>query len=136
MLPAAGLHIEGVTHVINYDLPQDSEDYVHRIGRTARAGAEGKAISFACEEYVYALEDIEKYIKEKIPVVPVEDSLYSKGLQEACSVPSCKKKFPGGFGQVCVENSRESVLKETEGSLPARATAPAKAVKSFTGAEP
>src|SRR5271157_1735941 len=73
-----GLHIDGVTHVINYDLPQDSEDYVHRIGRTARAGAEGKAISFACEEYVYALEDIEKYIKEKIPVVPVEDSLIVK----------------------------------------------------------
>ena len=69
-----GLHIEGVTHVINYDLPQDSEDYVHRIGRTARAGAAGKAISFACEDYVYALEDIEEYIKQKIPIKPVEDS--------------------------------------------------------------
>ncbi len=69
-----GLHIEGVTHVINYDLPQDSEDYVHRIGRTARAGAAGKAISFACEDYVYALEAIEEYIKQKIPVKPVEDS--------------------------------------------------------------
>ena len=70
-----GLHIEGVTHVINYDLPQDSEDYVHRIGRTARAGAAGKAISFACEDYVYALENIEEYIRQKIPVRPVEDSL-------------------------------------------------------------
>ncbi len=70
-----GLHIEGVTHVINYDLPQDSEDYVHRIGRTARAGAAGRAISFACEDYVYALEDIEEYIRQKIPVRPVEDSL-------------------------------------------------------------
>ena len=70
-----GLHIEGVTHVINYDLPQDREDYVHRIGRTARAGAEGKAISLACEEYVHSLEDIEDYIKQKIPVMPVEDSL-------------------------------------------------------------
>jgi ATP-dependent RNA helicase RhlB len=70
-----GLHVEGVTHIINYDLPQDSEDYVHRIGRTARAGAEGKAISFACEEYVYALEEIEKYIGEKISVMPVEDHL-------------------------------------------------------------
>jgi ATP-dependent RNA helicase RhlB len=70
-----GLHIEGVTHVINYDLPQDSEDYVHRIGRTARAGAAGKAVSFACEDYVYALEGIEEYIKQKIPVKPVEDSL-------------------------------------------------------------
>ncbi|MDA8077923.1 MAG: DEAD/DEAH box helicase [Nitrospiraceae bacterium] len=70
-----GLHIEGVTHVINYDLPQDREDYVHRIGRTARAGAVGKAISFACEDYVYALEDIEEYIKQKIPVRPVDDSM-------------------------------------------------------------
>jgi ATP-dependent RNA helicase RhlB len=70
-----GLHIEGVTHVINYDLPQDREDYVHRIGRTARAGADGKAISFACEDYVYALEEIENYIREKIPVAQVEDSL-------------------------------------------------------------
>ncbi|GAB4483048.1 MAG: DEAD/DEAH box helicase [Thermodesulfovibrionales bacterium] len=70
-----GIHIDGVTHVINYDLPQDSEDYVHRIGRTARAGAEGKAISFACESFVYALEDIEEYIGQKIPVIPVDESL-------------------------------------------------------------
>ena len=55
-----GLHIEGVTHVINYDLPLDPEDYVHRIGRTARAGASGKAISLACEDYVEGLEAIEE----------------------------------------------------------------------------
>jgi ATP-dependent RNA helicase RhlB len=54
-----GLHIEGVSHVFNYDLPQDPEDYVHRIGRTARAGASGKAVSLACERYVYSLEAIE-----------------------------------------------------------------------------
>ncbi len=88
-----GLHIDGVTHVINYDLPQDSEDYVHRIGRTARAGAEGKAISFACEDYVYALEDIEKYIKEKIPVVPVEDSLVVTDYKRPASSPQGKKRF-------------------------------------------
>lgn len=70
-----GIHIDGVTHVINYDLPQDPEDYVHRIGRTARAGAEGKAISFACESFVYALEDIEEYIGQKIPLMPVDESL-------------------------------------------------------------
>jgi ATP-dependent RNA helicase RhlB len=88
-----GLHIEGVTHVINYDLPQDSEDYVHRIGRTARAGAEGKAITFACEDYVYALEDIEKYIKEKIPVIPVEDHLVIKDYKKP---PSNWKKETTG----------------------------------------
>jgi ATP-dependent RNA helicase RhlB len=62
-----GLHIEGVTHVINYDLPFDAEDYVHRIGRTARAGASGKAISLACEEYVEGLEAIETFIGFKLP---------------------------------------------------------------------
>jgi ATP-dependent RNA helicase RhlB len=70
-----GLHIEGVTHVINYDLPQDREDYVHRIGRTGRAGAGGKAISLACENYVFALPDIESYIKQKIPVMPLTDEM-------------------------------------------------------------
>jgi len=70
-----GLPIEGVTHVINYDLPQDREDYVHRIGRTARAGAEGRAISLACEECVHSLPDIEEYIREKIPVVAVTDEM-------------------------------------------------------------
>ncbi|KAB7623699.1 DEAD/DEAH box helicase [Alkalilimnicola sp. S0819] len=64
---ARGLHIPGVTHVINYDLPQEAEDYVHRIGRTARAGESGDAISFADEEYVHALPDIEAYIEQKIP---------------------------------------------------------------------
>ncbi|EIJ41331.1 DNA/RNA helicase, superfamily II [Beggiatoa alba B18LD] len=72
---ARGLHIPAVTHVINYDLPQDAEDYVHRIGRTARAGASGLAISFGCEEYVYSLSDIETYIGHKIPVLSVVDSL-------------------------------------------------------------
>ncbi len=64
---ARGLHINGVSHVFNYDLPHDAEDYVHRIGRTARLGAEGDAISFACEDYAVSLPDIEKYIEQKIP---------------------------------------------------------------------
>ncbi len=64
---ARGLHIHGVTHVFNYDLPHDAEDYVHRIGRTARLGAEGDAVSFACEDYAVSLPDIEKFIDQKIP---------------------------------------------------------------------
>jgi len=72
---ARGLHIPDVTHVFNYDLPQDVEDYVHRIGRTARAGAEGTAITFACEEYVYSLMDIQDYIKEEIPVESISEEL-------------------------------------------------------------
>ena len=70
-----GLHIPDVSHIFNYDLPQDPEDYVHRIGRTARAGAEGDAISFGCEEYVMSLPDIEAYIGRKIPVAPVPQDM-------------------------------------------------------------
>ena len=62
-----GLHIPDVSHVVNFDLPQDAEDYVHRIGRTARAGTDGDAISFACEEYAFSLPDIEQYIGHSIP---------------------------------------------------------------------
>jgi ATP-dependent RNA helicase RhlB len=63
-----GLHIPDVHYVINYDLPQDCEDYVHRIGRTARAGASGDAVSFGCETYAVALPEIEEFIGHKIPV--------------------------------------------------------------------
>jgi len=70
-----GLHIDGVTHVINYDLPQNAEDYVHRIGRTARAGADGRAITLACEKYVHSLLDVERYIRQKIPVMPLTDEM-------------------------------------------------------------
>ena len=69
---ARGLHIPDVTHVFNFDLPYDAEDYVHRIGRTARLGAEGDAISFACDEYAMHLPDIEAYIEQKIPVAKID----------------------------------------------------------------
>ncbi len=72
---ARGLHIDGVQYVYNYDLPFDAEDYVHRIGRTARLGAEGDAISFACERYAMSLPDIEAYIEQKIPSEPVTQEL-------------------------------------------------------------
>jgi len=70
---ARGLHIPDVSHVFNYDLPQDAEDYVHRIGRTARVGKDGDAISFACENFVYSLPEIEAFIGHKIPVEAVPD---------------------------------------------------------------
>jgi ATP-dependent RNA helicase RhlB len=69
-----GLHVPGVSHVFNFDLPQDAEDYVHRIGRTARAGAFGDAISFGCEDYVQSLPAIEDYIGRKIPVAQYDHS--------------------------------------------------------------
>jgi ATP-dependent RNA helicase RhlB len=76
-----GIHVESVTHVINYDLPQDAEDYVHRIGRTGRAGASGKAISLADEEYVYSLEAIEKFIGQKITVEWADENMYAKEIR-------------------------------------------------------
>jgi ATP-dependent RNA helicase RhlB len=72
---ARGLHIPEVSHVVNFDLPQNAEDYVHRIGRTARAGAAGDAISLACEEYVFSLQAIEEYLGHRIPVARVTDDL-------------------------------------------------------------
>lgn len=71
---ARGLHIEGISHVINYDLPEDAANYVHRVGRTARAGKSGKAYSLVCESYALNLPEIEKYIERKIESEWIEDS--------------------------------------------------------------
>jgi ATP-dependent RNA helicase RhlB len=73
-----GIHVEDITHVINYDLPQDPENYVHRIGRTARAGKTGIALSLACEDYVLHLEPIEQMLGNPIPVVWPEDEWFAK----------------------------------------------------------
>ena len=86
-----GLHIPDVSHVFNYDLPQDPEDYVHRIGRTARAGTDGDAISFGCEEYVVSLPDIEAYINRKLPVATVSPELLAD-LQP--SAPRPRREHP------------------------------------------
>jgi ATP-dependent RNA helicase RhlB len=71
-----GIHVEDISHVINYDLPQDSENYVHRIGRTARAGKTGKAFALACEKYVFHLEPLEQMLEYKIPVIWPEEDWY------------------------------------------------------------
>jgi ATP-dependent RNA helicase RhlB len=87
-----GLHIPDVEYVINYDLPQDAEDYVHRIGRTARAGAEGDAISFGCENYVMSLPEIESYIDMRIPVEAVEPELLADPVERP---PRRERRRPG-----------------------------------------
>ncbi len=74
---ARGLHINDLDLVMNFDLPEDPENYVHRIGRTARAGKSGKAISLACEKFVYGLEAIQEFIDMKIPVEWADESLLS-----------------------------------------------------------
>lgn len=91
-----GLHIEGVSHVINYDLPQDAGDYVHRIGRTARAGAVGTAVSFACDDYVFSLDDIHKLIGRQIPVEwPGEDLFRSGRLTDAPKPHVARQPYRG-----------------------------------------
>lgn len=75
---ARGLHIPDVSHVINYDLPDDAEDYVHRIGRTARAGATGDAISFVCETHAFSLPEIETFIGHSIPMAPVTNEVLAE----------------------------------------------------------
>ena len=86
-----GLHVPDVQYVINYDLPQDAEDYVHRIGRTARAGAAGDALSLGCETYVMSLPDIEDYIGHKIPVAN-----YNPGDLPEIVKPPPRKRRPRG----------------------------------------
>lgn len=93
-----GLHIPEVSHVFNFDLPQDSADYVHRIGRTARAGAEGDAISFACEEFAVSLPEIEEYIGHKIPYAPVAPEILAKDLVAGAPSENRFRPRPHGPG--------------------------------------
>jgi len=84
---ARGLHIPAVSHVYNYDLPDDREDYVHRIGRTGRAGATGEALSFACEDNAFNLPQIEEYIGHSLPLMQVTDDLLAKDIKPAKIIP-------------------------------------------------
>lgn len=89
-----GLHVPEVSHVVNYDLPTDPEDYVHRIGRTARAGAKGDSISFACENFAMSLPDIEGYIGHSLPVQSLDEDL----LVRIKIPPAPPRKDRGGPG--------------------------------------
>src|SRR5579863_6216989 len=93
-----GLHIPDVSHVFNFDLPQDPPDYVHRIGRTARAGAEGDAISFACEEYAVSLPDIETYVGHKIPFSSISPELLATGVVTGAPVHRSRPHAGGRSG--------------------------------------
>ena len=81
-----GIHVDGVSHVINYTLPEEPEDYVHRIGRTGRAGKTGTSISFACEDDAFLLEPIEKLLDMKLACTMPEEKL----LQEIVAKPKPK----------------------------------------------
>lgn len=87
-----GIHVEDISHVINYDLPQDAENYIHRIGRTARAGKTGKAISLACERYVFHLEQVEQMLDYKIPVIWPDEGWYVE--DKSRPLPSKRRSRP------------------------------------------
>lgn len=87
-----GLHIDDVTHIINYDVPQDPEDYVHRIGRTARAGKTGTAYTLACDEYVFNLPAIETYLKRGIPFDYAEESDFGEDRAAEFSMHEHRRK--------------------------------------------
>ena len=94
---ARGLHINGLDLVVNYDLPTEAENYVHRIGRTARAGHTGKAVSLACEKYVYGLKAIEEYAGIKIPVLWVAEEDQVQDKSKGVYIP-VDEEFEGSRG--------------------------------------
>jgi len=81
-----GIHVEDISHVFNYDIPQDPENYIHRIGRTARAGKTGTAVSFACEKYVYHLELLEEMVGLKLPVMRLNEELLKEDRSGPVSI--------------------------------------------------
>jgi ATP-dependent RNA helicase RhlB len=121
-----GIHVDNITHVINYDLPNDPEDYVHRIGRTARMGAEGTAISMACEDYIHSLERIEEYIKMKIPVIWPSEEMFLAERENApksshfkTHKPAFKKAPPRRGGPPSKSHSRRPKPKHKRHAQPA-----------------
>jgi ATP-dependent RNA helicase RhlE len=102
-IAARGLDIEELPHVINYDLPQVAEDYIHRIGRTGRAGSNGAALSLVCPEEAYLLEAIEKLLKRQIP--RISDTGYEPVSLKVIDAP--KKNAP-------VKNSGKKDFRHTD----------------------
>ncbi|QSX29728.1 MULTISPECIES: ATP-dependent RNA helicase RhlB [Shewanella] len=114
---ARGLHISDVSHVYNYDLPDDCEDYVHRIGRTGRAGQKGVSVSFACEEYALNLPDIETYIQHSIPVSSYDRSALIEDLPPPAHI---HRKHPVGARGGRDRGGRPSGAHRSGGSRPPR----------------
>ena len=90
-----GIHVDDITHVINYDLPYEAEDYVHRIGRTARAGHTGRAISFACEEGAFVIPAIEKFIDRALPITRPDAEMVQ--MPEGMKIPAGRAPRSAGY---------------------------------------
>lgn len=104
---ARGIHIDGITHVFNYSLPEDPEDYVHRIGRTGRAGEKGVSVIFATEEDSYLIPKIESYTKHKLNYINPEERLV--GIPD--DLNKILKQFKSGRGRRKTGYSREKRVK-------------------------
>jgi ATP-dependent RNA helicase RhlB len=124
-----GIHVEDISHVVNYDLPQDAENYIHRIGRTARAGKTGRALSLACEQYVFHLEAVEELLGNKIPVVWPEDDWYVADKSGPVTTTARKR-------QVRAVHGRERVQKRLARKRPAEKPWPKKHPGAFFGFPP
>jgi ATP-dependent RNA helicase RhlE len=94
-IAARGIDVSGVSHVINFELPNVSEQYVHRIGRTARAGAAGVAIAYCAEDERAYLKGIEKLTRQRIEVVPLPENF----IAEANRIKASRVAVPGGSGE-------------------------------------
>ncbi|WP_336491270.1 DEAD/DEAH box helicase [Methylobacterium nigriterrae] len=98
-IAARGIDVEGVSHVVNFDLPNVPESYVHRIGRTARAGADGLAISFCNDEEKAYLRDIERLTRQKVPVTGFPEGFVPPTRQEAAEIAASEERRPDQRGQ-------------------------------------
>lgn len=143
-MAARGLHVNDLELVVNCDLPENSEGYVHRIGRTVRAGMHGKAVSFACERFVFGLEAIEAFIGFKIPVHPVTDELIaadaSRGLHNGGPLRGgrdrerCSRERD--TGERSRSKARPTAVAATAAIAPARSPRTTQATSSAPGPAP
>ena len=108
---ARGLHIDDISHVFNYDLPQQPEDYIHRVGRTARAGKSGIAISFGCEDFAYHLPEIEEKLGEKIPTINVSDDMLADVIPAPDFLPNKRNQKQESNGN---RNHKPTANKNTK----------------------
>jgi ATP-dependent RNA helicase RhlB len=104
---ARGLHIEGISHVVNFTLPENPEDYVHRIGRTGRAGASGTAISFATETDSYFVPAIKKFLGEEIPSTYPDDDLLTPLPEPKFPLPKKQQSRGGRYNRGSPRQSQQ-----------------------------
>ena len=126
-----GIHVNGVSHVVNFTLPEEPEDYVHRIGRTGRAGQTGISVSFACEDDAFLLEPIEKLLDMKLPCTMPDESLLADVPAPARKRPAAKKDAP----QKKVVK-KEAVLKDASQGQESKQEQPVKAAPEVVEAQP